>query len=82
MEVLILNRLKLLQIANYIFDPKVSHHSLHIISIKGFAIKSLISKVAHPRNPRIGIPWKWRKGRISRLMYDALRGNIELVSPD
>jgi hypothetical protein len=40
------------------------------------------AELTQTRDPGIWIAWVWGKGRIGRLMNDALRSNIELVAPD
>src|SRR4029077_1296485 len=70
------------RIADYIFDPKLPHHPLHIIGPEATPIRMFVVELTHARDPRIWVAKGWSKSRISRLMNDTLRSNIELVAPD
>ena len=66
-------------VAGYIFDPKLSHHPLHILGAEANSIRMFVAELTRARDPRIWVARIWHKGRGSRLMNDALRSNIELV---
>jgi hypothetical protein len=70
------------RVANYVFDPKLPHHALHILGPEAISIGMFVAELTQARDPRIGIAWVRRKGRIGRPMNDALGSNIELVAPD
>ena len=70
------------RVAGYIFDPKLPHHPLHILSAEANSIRMFVAELTRSRVPRIWVARVWRKGRSSRLMNDALRRNIELVPSD
>jgi hypothetical protein len=74
--------LKQFRVADYIFDPKLPHHPPHVIGPEATPIWMFVAELTHARDPRIWVTRVWRKGRISWLMNDALRSNIELVAPD
>ena len=67
-------------VAGYIFDPKLSHHPLHILGAEANSIRMFVAELTRARDSRIWVARIWHKGRGSRLMNDALRSNIELVS--
>jgi hypothetical protein len=73
-------RLEQRWVAGYIFDPKLSHHPLHILGAEANSIRMFVAELTRARDPRIWVARIWHKGRGSRLMNDALRSNIELVS--
>jgi hypothetical protein len=77
-----LGSLKQLRVAGYILDPKLPHHPLHILWPETISIRMFAAKLTQARDPRIWVARVWGKGRVGRLMNDALRSNIELVAPD
>jgi hypothetical protein len=77
-----LGSFKQFRIAGYVFDPKLPHHPLHIIGPEATPIRMFVAELTQARDPRIRVARVWRKGRIGRLMNNALRSNIELVAPD
>ena len=73
-------RLEQRWVAGYIFDPKLSHHPLHILGAEANSIRMFVAELTRARDARKWVARIWHKGRGSRLMNDALRSNIELVS--
>ena len=58
--------------------PKLTHHPRNVIWPMTIPIRMLVAERTKAHRPRVKIAEAWRKGRISRLVDDALRGNIEL----
>ena len=70
------------RVADYIFDPKLPHHPLHILSAEANSIRMFVAELTLARHPPNMGARVWRKSRSSRLMNDPLRRNIELVPSD
>ena len=43
------------RIADYIFDPKLPHHPLHIIGPEAIPIRMFVAELTHARDPRIWV---------------------------
>jgi hypothetical protein len=71
-----------LRIARNIFGPELPHHPLHVLGSKAAPVRILVAQLTKALNPRKGIAGTWSKRYIGRLMYNALRRNIELIAPD
>jgi hypothetical protein len=71
-----------LQVAGDVFGPKLAHHPKYVIGPKFTSIGCLAAESTHAMDPRVGIAWIWREGRIGRFMNDALRRDTELVAPN
>jgi hypothetical protein len=50
-----LGSFKQFRIAGYVFDPKLPHHSLHIIGPEATPIGTFVAELTHARDPRIWV---------------------------
>jgi hypothetical protein len=71
-----------LRVASNILGPKLPHDPLYVIGVEVTSVWMLIAESTHAQDPRKWIAGGWRKGRIGRLMDNALPRNAELVAPD
>jgi hypothetical protein len=71
-------------VADDVFDPKLPHHPLDIIRLKAKTIRMAVAELSQACDSavRLASAGVWGKGRIGRLMNNALGSNIELVAPD
>ena len=74
--------LKELRISGNVFPPKLSHYSLHLVEAVAMSVGKHIAELTEVNSPRMRITGMWCECGISRLMNDALGGDVELIASD
>jgi hypothetical protein len=70
------------RICRYVLRPQLVHQHLDILRPEVVAIGEDISQAAHSHVSRVGTARMRRESRVSRLMGNSLRSDIELISPN
>ena len=70
------------RVVGYVFSPKLVHHRVHVLRAKAAPVGTFTAELTRPFDSRKGVARMWREACVSRLVNDAVRRDIELITPD